>query len=105
MRWPNDLMLAEKVDEIDLVLGGHDHDYGIQEVNGTTVLKSGSDFRNLSQLTLKFCDSKVEIDIKEMTIDSTIREDEEMKKVVQQYVGKFFFFLVRNICLFTYRNL
>ena len=27
MRWPNDRKLAEEVDEIDLVLGGHDHDY------------------------------------------------------------------------------
>ncbi len=28
MRWNNDTLLAEKVPEIDLFLGGHDHDYG-----------------------------------------------------------------------------
>lgn len=27
MRLPNDLELAEEVPEIDLVLGGHDHNY------------------------------------------------------------------------------
>ena len=28
MRWNNDTLLAENVPEIDLFLGGHDHDYG-----------------------------------------------------------------------------
>jgi len=28
MRWNNDRNLAEQVPEIDLFLGGHDHDYG-----------------------------------------------------------------------------
>ena len=32
MRWPNDIRLAEQVDEIDLILGGHDHDYNVKVV-------------------------------------------------------------------------
>jgi 5'-nucleotidase len=32
MRWPNDRKLAENVDEIDLILGGHDHDYNVEMV-------------------------------------------------------------------------
>ena len=32
MRTPNDVRLAESVDEIDLVLGGHDHDYELKQV-------------------------------------------------------------------------
>lgn len=32
MRTPNDIRLAENVDEIDLILGGHDHVYEINEV-------------------------------------------------------------------------
>lgn len=32
MRTPNDIRLAENVDEIDLILGGHDHVYEIQKV-------------------------------------------------------------------------
>lgn len=33
MRWYNDEKLARKVDGIDIVLGGHDHDYKIKKVN------------------------------------------------------------------------
>ena len=32
MRWPNDIRLAENVEDIDLILGGHDHDYEIKQV-------------------------------------------------------------------------
>ena len=32
MRWPNDRRLAENVEEIDLILGGHDHDYNVEKV-------------------------------------------------------------------------
>ena len=34
MRWPNDMRLAREVSEIDLILGGHDHDYGVKEEQG-----------------------------------------------------------------------
>jgi len=34
MRWPNDIRLARKVTDIDLVLGGHDHEYGVKKVDG-----------------------------------------------------------------------
>ena len=33
MRMPNDIRLAENVEEIDLILGGHDHEYEIQQVS------------------------------------------------------------------------
>lgn len=32
MRWPNDIRLAENVSEIDLILGGHDHDFTVKQV-------------------------------------------------------------------------
>ena len=35
MRTPNDIRLAENVEEIDLILGGHDHVYEKQEVRQT----------------------------------------------------------------------
>ncbi|CAB4398555.1 unnamed protein product [Rhizophagus irregularis] len=66
-RLPNDILLArETQDEIDLILGGHDHFYyigkgceiingwireevsGSGEDNGVRVVKSGTDFRELS---------------------------------------------------------
>lgn len=33
MRLPNDLELAEEVPEIDVILGGHDHNYVCESVN------------------------------------------------------------------------
>ena len=34
MRWPNDIRLAEEVSDVDLILGGHDHGYKVQNVDG-----------------------------------------------------------------------
>lgn len=49
-REPNDLKLAEKTTPglIDLVLCGHDHFYAHHVVNKTHVLRSGTDFKQLS---------------------------------------------------------
>lgn len=53
MRTVRDLELAT-VDDIDLVLGGHDHEYEVAEVNGKKVVKSGVDFKEFSEVTLHF---------------------------------------------------
>ena len=53
MRTPNDHRLAMEVPEIDLILGGHDHDVYYEVVNGVPVIKSGTDFRNLSRITVQ----------------------------------------------------
>lgn len=51
MREPNDLKLAENAgDQVDLILGGHDHFYSHALVNGCHVLRSGTDFKQLSYL-------------------------------------------------------
>mmetsp|Transcript_4169 Transcript_4169/g.14975 ORF Transcript_4169/g.14975 Transcript_4169/m.14975 type:complete len:625 (-) Transcript_4169:591-2465(-) len=54
MRLPNDMLLADTVPEIDLVLAGHDHDYLVarSEVTNTLVVKSGTDFREFSEISL-----------------------------------------------------
>ena len=50
-REPNDNKLAEKTDgAVDLVLGGHDHFYAHTVLNGTHVLRSGTDFKQLSYI-------------------------------------------------------
>ena len=38
MRWPNDEKLATEAEEIDLILGGHDHDYGVKQVYDSFLL-------------------------------------------------------------------
>jgi hypothetical protein len=49
-REPNDIKLAEKTPPgmIDVILAGHDHFYAHSVVNGTHILRSGTDFKQLS---------------------------------------------------------
>ena len=51
-REPNDIKLASKLEPgvVDIIMGGHDHFYGHSIVNGTHVLRSGTDFKQLSYL-------------------------------------------------------
>ncbi|KXL48326.1 hypothetical protein M433DRAFT_156197 [Acidomyces richmondensis BFW] len=49
-RQPNDIKLAEQLSPgtVDFILGGHDHFYAHEVVNGTHILRSGTDFRQIS---------------------------------------------------------
>ena len=51
-REPSDIKLAQKTPPglIDLILGGHDHFYAHQIINQTHVLRSGTDFKQLSYI-------------------------------------------------------
>ncbi|KAI4125051.1 MAG: hypothetical protein LQ338_004491 [Usnochroma carphineum] len=51
-REPSDIKLAEKTPPglIDIILGGHDHFYNHQIVHGTHILRSGTDFKQLSYI-------------------------------------------------------
>jgi len=91
MRVPNDELLAHEVPEIDIILGGHDHHYDVKPVgsHGTYVLKSGTDFRDITVLRLEFTDVKGPRPIKvlghqHVEITSDIAEDPEMKSLVQE---------------------
>ena len=52
MRLPNDQKLARAVDDIDIILGGHDHSFAAQMLNGVAIIKSGSDFGHLTELEI-----------------------------------------------------
>ncbi|EFR00461.1 5'-nucleotidase [Nannizzia gypsea CBS 118893] len=51
-REPNDNKLAEKIPPglVDIILGGHDHYYSHSFINSTHVLRSGTDFKQLSYI-------------------------------------------------------
>lgn len=85
MRWPNDCRLAENVDEIDLILGGHDHDYEVKKVNGKYIIKSGTDFREFSKITLMFNHSIVDLSIERIEVSSKFGEDLDLKKALEKY--------------------
>ncbi|XP_064466748.1 snake venom 5'-nucleotidase-like isoform X2 [Ornithodoros turicata] len=85
MRTPNDCRLAANVDEIDLILGGHDHVYEIKKINGKYIVKSGTDFRQLSHITLTFSSGEVSVSIKEVSVTSQYEEDKELKELLSKY--------------------
>lgn len=88
MRVPNDRRLAEEAAGIDLILGGHDHDYFVQKINGVQVVKSGTDFREFSCITVSFTsDNKFCLDVQRIEITSDIPEDPTVKLTVDKFVG------------------
>ncbi|ETI23520.1 hypothetical protein G647_05322 [Cladophialophora carrionii CBS 160.54] len=88
-REPNDNKLAEKTPEglVDLVLGGHDHYYQHSLINGTHVLRSGSDFKQLSYIEARrrpSDDKKWDFHIVRRDIVADIPPDDEMAQVVEK---------------------
>ena len=54
MRIPNERKLTQTVPEIDMILGGHDHVYHQECLNGVYFLKSGTDFEDFSDIKVTF---------------------------------------------------
>ena len=52
MRQPNDDALARSCPDLDAILAGHDHHYGVTEVCGTSIFKSGTDFETFTSIEL-----------------------------------------------------
>ncbi|KAL1115309.1 hypothetical protein AAG570_007340 [Ranatra chinensis] len=88
MRSPNDARLAENCPEIDLVLGGHDHVYEVRQFDGRYVIKSGTDFRQLSKITLKFNSGpNVEVNVEEINVTSDVEEDPVLVRQLEKYLA------------------
>ncbi|XP_077862649.1 uncharacterized protein LOC144344643, partial [Saccoglossus kowalevskii] len=85
MRWPNDIRLAENVREIDLILGGHDHDYDVRKVNGKLIVKSGTDFRTLTRVTIEFALDGISVCTEKINVTADIAEDKEVKDIVEEF--------------------
>lgn len=92
MREPNDNKLAEQTDGlIDIILGGHDHYYSHSLINGTHVLRSGTDFKNLSYIEARRKPddpAKWDFDIWRRDVTSTIKEDEPTVQLVSDLTSK-----------------
>jgi len=87
MRTPNDIRLAENVKDIDLILGGHDHVYEKQKVAGKYILKSGTDFRQFSKITLDFRHQPMQVDIEAVDVTSDFAPDPTLEAVLENYSG------------------
>lgn len=91
-REPNDNKLAEKTggDLIDIILGGHDHYYAHSIINGTHVLRSGTDFKQLSHVEAwrKSSGKGWDFKITRRDIVSSIPQDPEAVKLVEGLTKK-----------------
>ena len=87
MRTPNDIRLAENVTDVDLILGGHDHVYEVLKVNNRYILKSGTDFRQFSKITLDFTQSPVSVDIEAVNVTRDHAPDPVLSAELEQYSG------------------
>ena len=85
MRTPNDIRLAENVEEIDIILGGHDHVYEKLEVAGKFILKSGTDFRQFSKISLDFQHQPVQVDIQAVDVTSDYAPDPTLERDLESF--------------------
>ncbi len=88
-REPSDFKLAEKTSKglLDMILGGHDHFYAHHIVNGTHVLRSGTDFKQLSYIEARRREKDQpgwDFDIIRRDITRAIPEDEATVKLVDK---------------------
>lgn len=88
MRTHNDIKLAENVSEIDLILGGHDHDYNVEKVNGKYIIKSGTDFRQFSKIDVTVNSpgaGGVQVQIEAVDVTAKFEEDAALAAELEQY--------------------
>ncbi|KAL2104845.1 hypothetical protein VUR80DRAFT_9476 [Thermomyces stellatus] len=92
MREPNDNKLAENTDGmIDIILGGHDHFYAHSVIKGTHVLRSGSDFKQLSYLEARRrpgAPGKWDFDIWRRDVVSSIPPDSGALSMVDELTSR-----------------
>lgn len=85
--FPQEIKLAEEVDGIDVLLSGHTHNrvYEAIEINGAIIIQSGCHGSFLGHLDLVIENKKIiDYNHKLVILDETIKEDEEMKALVDK---------------------
>ncbi|GLC44357.1 hypothetical protein PLESTB_000478100 [Pleodorina starrii] len=92
MREANDRKLAAEMPEFHIVLGGHDHHYVSEfiEPHNNLLVKSGTDFRDLSVVEVEFAEGSTDprMSVERISIDSSIPEDPAMKQIVDENLEK-----------------
>ncbi|KAG2448377.1 hypothetical protein HYH02_006959 [Chlamydomonas schloesseri] len=90
MREPNDRKLAAEVPEFHLILGGHDHHYvsACVEPHNNLLVKSGTDFRDLSvvRVELPGGGGAPKLTPERIPIVSAVPEDPATKAIVDEYM-------------------
>ncbi|XP_028638873.1 snake venom 5'-nucleotidase-like [Grammomys surdaster] len=98
MKWKNDTRLAQHAEGLDLILGGHDHEYGIKKVNETWIVKSGSDFKNLTKIDIRLFDASFQYVFEKVDILSYLEEDSYIKAIVRDFTQNIQYMLEEVLC-------
>lgn len=61
------------------------------QVNDTNIVKSGTDFRNLSKITIKRKEAQLHVDIEKVDVTSEFDEDPETVEIVKHLQGTLYF--------------
>lgn len=88
MRTPNDIELAKKCPKIDLILGGHDHVFEVTTINGTKIIKSGTDFRQFGKVTIgqtRDNSGKVGVNVEQIDVTTKYEENKELQDQLDVY--------------------
>ncbi|RXM29493.1 Protein 5NUC [Acipenser ruthenus] len=105
MKWCNDMRLASETKAVDLILGGHDHDYRVVVVNGTLIVKSGSDFRYLTKIdVVRNHDMTYKYGTQKVIIEKTFEEDPSVKKIVTEFTANLQY-LLEEVLIQTEKDL
>lgn len=94
-REPNDIRLAREAQGvIDVILAGHDHIYKHEVIGGTHILRSGSDFKQLSYLELRrrgfvvsaqgIRQQKWDVQVERRDVDSCVSSDLQTAQWVRE---------------------
>ena len=101
MRHNNDLAFIKQLPELDMLLGGHDHFYRseILPETGQLVLKSGTDFKNLSFVAVELVEgSRPKFTIEKVDITSDVLPDKTTGDVVASYETSLFEKIGKELC-------
>ena len=57
-------------------------------MNGTTILKSGSDFHQFSKIVIDFREDPIEVETEKIDVSKEYEPDVELSKHLEEYSGK-----------------
>jgi len=85
-----DRKLAQKVDGIDIIVGGHSHEYIHETIGNTIIVQDGAKGEYLGVLKFTFGDGEIMNPVwQEIFLDSTVGCDTEIHNLMAQYMEKY----------------
>lgn len=89
---PQDKELAKKFPEIDLIMGGHEHEHALERVNSTPITKADANARTAYILEVEYNHETgdVQVEPRLRHIGPDIPDDPEVAKVVQFWEDRAF---------------